>query len=56
MFKDSGAGVYYSGPTTQLTTSDGSRAVTFEGLEKLTDSTDPNFGPDTISGTISWTC
>jgi hypothetical protein len=54
-------GVYYGsspeGPQILAhTAADGSRTATFESLEKLTDSSDPNFGPDTISGTISWTC
>jgi hypothetical protein len=33
----------------------GSLLITFERLRKASES-DPTFGPDTISGTISWTC
>ena len=43
-------------PALQLqTAADGSSTLTFERLRKASES-DPNFGPDTISGTISWTC
>jgi hypothetical protein len=62
IFNSAGVGVYYSRPEPQdppiqsHTAADGSQTATFDGLVKLTDSTDPNFGPDTISGTISWTC
>jgi hypothetical protein len=59
--KGTGLGAYYGSspedPSSPVqTAADGSWSATFEGLEKLTDSPDPNFGPDTISGTISWTC
>jgi hypothetical protein len=61
MFDGAGVGVYYAAqsegpPILSDTAADGSRTITFDRAEKLTDSTDPNFGPDTISGTISWTC
>ena len=61
IFDGAGLGVYYGsqaeGPPIQSrTAADGSRTVTFDRLEKLGDSTEPNFGPDTISGSISWTC
>lgn len=43
-------------PSVQLqTAADGSPSITFDRLRKAAES-DPNFGPDTISGTISWTC